>query len=215
MSDRSTDRGQKEKRDKERRDRSRRVRIGRHRTKNTSPLPSLVDSSGEESEGEDSDDDDEQNHNDSEDVKVTDASENKKKPILNKTYETREKNGSGLTKEEMINCLHRVRQIRKLGEGGSNQTPTMQGLISTKMGKRFLDTSFPETFVPDTGSTVTVIPLEVAKEHRMFIEKIDSEEANLTDASGGTMSVVGKATFFVQFECFPSPKQVTGLVVSK
>ena len=109
------------------------MRIGRHRIRNTSPIPSLVNSSGEESEEEDSDD--EQNHRDSEDVKATDTSENKKKSILNKTYETRERNGSSLTKEEMINCLHRVRQIRKIGEGGSNQTPTMQGLISAGGGQ--------------------------------------------------------------------------------
>ena len=70
-----------------------------------------------------------------------------------------------------------------------------------------------ETFVPETGSSIPVIPHIVAKEHKLYIKPIQGDEARLTDASGNDMEVVGETTFYVKFTCFSTPRRVTGLVV--
>ena len=110
----------------------------------------------------------------------------------------------------MSAALDRVTQVKRVGEEGSNPTPTFQGLISTKLGQRFSLNSLAETYVLDTGSCIPVIPQVVANEHKLYIKTKVGNEARLTYTSGNDMEIVGETTFYVKFTCFSTPRRVTG-----
>ena len=69
--------------------------------------------------------------------------------------------------DEIADALHRVRCVKRAEGIGSNPTPTLQRLVSTKLSTRFSPNVMMETFVPYTGSTTPVIPHIVAKDHKL------------------------------------------------
>ena len=96
---------------------------------------------------------------------------------------------------------------------GSNQTPTYLGIITKIITNRGELSTSPEIFVPDTGTTISVIPSEVARTHHLPIETIDQDNEILTDASGNRMQVIGTTSFYAKLQGFSSTKKISGLVV--
>ena len=94
-----------------------------------------------------------------------------------------------------------------------DSTPTMDGKISTTASGNFFRNDRVETFVPDTGCTICVIPHQIVNDYNIKLEAVDENEPQ-NNASGDVMEVLGRATFFAYFSYFPTPKRVRGVVVN-
>ena len=71
-----------------------------------------------------------------------------------------------------------------------DSTPTMSAKISRTASGNFFRNSRVETFVPDTGCTINVIPFDVIQDYNIELEPVDENEPPLTSASGEAMKVV-------------------------
>lgn len=111
-------------------------------------MPSLVRSSDEKSDSDDE-----------EDLKeYMKQNTQKRKRVASPTARESRRFNQSSSDDEIADALHRVRCVKRAEGMGSNQTPTLQGLLSTKLSMRFSPNSMMETFILDIGSATHVIP---------------------------------------------------------
>ena len=101
----------------------------------------------------------------------------------------------GFTDSEVGNVVDYI----KAAKASDNH---VQGLISKNMDFR---TSLNETFLFDTGATVSIIGLEVAKDNKLLVYKLE--------ASGSRLDIVGSCELFVKLKVLGKIKQLTCLVL--
>merc|ERR1711954_346224 len=99
-------------------------------------------------------------------------------------------------KNDRIVAAHKNRRIGSK----ANLTPP----VNVKLFRRASDVKPHneklETAVDDTGCTTACIPLKMAKEHSLKIEKIDPDEPLMKSYHGGNMKIVGQTRCFIQIE---------------
>ena len=86
----------------------------------------------------------------------------------------------GFTDSEVGNVVDSI----KAAKASDNH---VQGLISKKMDFR---TALNETFLFDTGGTVSIIGLKVAKDNKLLVNKLDTPR-NIVEASGSRLEKCG------------------------
>merc|ERR1711954_582970 len=75
-----------------------------------------------------------------------------------------------------------------------------------------------EMAVGDTGCTTSCIPLKMAKQHSLKIEKVDTDEPMMKSYQGENMKIVGQTRCFLQIQHnkgFTSKKLLHALVIEK
>ena len=71
-----------------------------------------------------------------------------------------------------------------------------------------------ECFIPDTGTTVPIIPMNIAKRHNLTIKPTDPDEPGCESASGHDMEIIGQMEFFTKFDSLKRIKKIRGLVTN-
>ena len=69
-----------------------------------------------------------------------------------------------------------------------------------------------ETFLFDTGATVSMIGLIIAQANDLTINKIDTPR-NIVEASGTQLDIVGSCTIYVKLEVLGKTKRLKCLVL--
>ena len=82
-----------------------------------------------------------------------------------------------------------VESARRMGLN-SGETPTYFATLWASRN-RCSELRAPEALVPDTGATVTVIPLQVAKRNRLPIDKDEGKLTQLISSSGHELRIIG------------------------
>merc|ERR1711954_529444 len=99
-------------------------------------------------------------------------------------------------KNDRIVAAHKNRRIG----GKANPTPPVNVKLFRKAGDVKPHNEKLETAVGDTGCTTSCIPLNMAKDHSLKIEKIDPDEPMMKSYHGGNMKIVGQTKCFIQIE---------------
>ena len=86
---------------------------------------------------------------------------------------------------------------------------TVQGLVSKNTDFRSKN---EETFLFDTGATVSIIGLQVAKDNGLKISKLRTPR-NIIEASGGKLDIVGQCEFYVKLQVLGKTKRLNCLVL--
>ena len=69
-----------------------------------------------------------------------------------------------------------------------------------------------EIFLCDTGATVSIIGLQVAKDNGLKVNRLKTPR-KIIEISGGTLDIVGQCEFFVKLEVLGRTKRLTCLVL--
>ena len=71
--------------------------------------------------------------------------------------------------------------------------------------------NLPEIFIADSGTTICLIPEQIAIRNRVKIIECDEDESGVENASGQNMTSIGQTAFFVKFETIKNPKLIRAL----
>ena len=69
----------------------------------------------------------------------------------------------------------------------------MRGRILGNYGNKY------ETFVADTGSPISIVPVNVAKKNGLKWWALDEDEPNYSGITGSQLNILGQATITVKF----------------
>ena len=109
------------------------------------------------------------------------------------------------------NSSRRIKnRVRRIG-GANRPSSTMMGQVVNRNNRGIL-AGPKECFIPDTGTTVPIIPINIAKRNNMKINPTDSDEPGCESASGHDMEIMGQVEFFAKFDSLKRIKKVRGLV---
>ena len=87
--------------------------------------------------------------------------------------------------------------VLKIG-GEDRQTPHLECFLSPKASSRGNDNEDTVKVVPDSGCTVPVIPVEMAKDHRLKITKVNEDEPDIQTYDGKSLKLVGQTKMFLR-----------------
>ena len=87
---------------------------------------------------------------------------------------------------------------------------TVEGYISKNTN--FRSNQARNTFLFDTGATVCIIGLEVARDNNLKISKLKSPR-NIIEASGAKLDIVGQWEFYIKLSLLGKTKKVNCLVL--
>merc|ERR1712112_480767 len=121
-------------------------------------------------------------------------------------------NKGDYNKSDRVVAAHNNRRIG----GKANPTPPLNVKLFRKASDVKPHNEKLETAVGDTGCTTSCIPLKMAKEHSLKIEKIDPDEPMMKSYHGGNMKIVGQTRCFIQIEHskgFTTKKLLHALVI--
>ena len=86
---------------------------------------------------------------------------------------------------------------------------TVQGYVSKNTN--FRSNQAQETFLFDTGATVSIIGLQVAEDNGLQISKLKTPR-NIIEASGANLNIVGQCEFFIKLRVLGKTKKLNCLV---
>ena len=103
----------------------------------------------------------------------------------------------------------RVRRIKVNRIAEQAADPSMVGKILGFNGNKNI------RFIADTGTPVAIIPKNLALQNRVNWEPVDPDEPSYEGVSGSGLTVLGQASFFVNFQILREAKKVSALVIEE
>ena len=104
-----------------------------------------------------------------------------------------------------------IESARRVGLN-SGDTPSYFGTLGASRG-RCSELRATEELVPDTGATMTVVPLVVAKRNRLPIDRDEGQLTQLISSSGHELCIIGTTSMWAKIEGFNNMKYIRGIVV--
>ena len=106
---------------------------------------------------------------------------------------------------------HKINRCRARFTTDSSETPVIHGQGLRKLASR---TTFNVALIPDTGATVTVVPMRLVKKHGLRLDTTEKDLITLHDAQDVAMEVEGTTRLYVIPPGCSVPRLVSGVVSS-
>ena len=69
-----------------------------------------------------------------------------------------------------------------------------------------------ETFVADTGTPVSIVPVNIAKKNGIKLYELDADEPNYSGITGNQLSILGQTKIIIKFTTIRKAQSISALV---
>ena len=97
-------------------------------------------------------------------------------------------------KKKLQQYIHRIRRVRVGRFNRKRSSPMMMGRIMGKMGNK------KEVFIADTGTSMIILPINIAKRNGVVWTAVDSDEPGYVGVTGVELDIIGQANICTIFD---------------
>ena len=101
---------------------------------------------------------------------------------------------SSENKEKLQAYINRIRRVRVGRVNRKRSSPMMMGRIMGKWGNK------KEVFIADTGTSVIILPINIARRNGVTWEAVDPDEPSYVGVTGVDLDIVGQASICAVFD---------------
>ena len=103
--------------------------------------------------------------------------------------------------------IERIKRVRIFRLKKNKASPDMKGRVLGKSTNKY------ETWVADSGTSVSIIPINIAnKRNGISWRTLDPDEPNYSGITGNQLSILGQTNIMVKFSTIKKAQEISALV---